>query len=140
MGGQGGPPWGPPWTLALMGGPAPPPRQASPGRRGGRPVTEGGPACQGGGARGGRPFSEAISKKKEEKKVDEVLKYHFPQKFGVITMIFIGIVGGPGLPRRGGLQGGPLKNSKRQGPHWKKVKCPMPPYVGNPVIWTKNIR
>ena len=46
--GAGRTPLGPPWTLALMGGPAPPPRQASPGRRGGRPVKEGGPGGPGG--------------------------------------------------------------------------------------------
>ena len=92
-------PLGPPWTLALMGGPAPlldRPAQAG-----------GGAGLSRRGGQGGRPVSEVISKKK--KKVDEVLKYNFPPKFGVITMICIEIVGGAGLPRRGAYRGGLLK-------------------------------
>ena len=79
-GGQGGPP-GAPLDVGTHGG-------AGMSRRGGQ---------------GGVPLVKRFLKKK---KVDEVLKYNFPQKFGVITMIFIGIVGGPGLPRRGRPTGG----------------------------------
>ena len=52
------PPPGAPLDVGTHVGADPPPRQAGPGRRGGRPIKEG-------GGRGGRPFSEAISKKKK---------------------------------------------------------------------------
>lgn len=103
MGEQGSPPLCPPWMLALIGGPAP---------LFNRPAPAGGGTSL---SRRGHPFSEAISKK--EKKGHLSAKIPFSQKIWRDHHNFYRDCRvGPACGGRWGLQGGPLKNLKWQGP------------------------